>query len=132
MLLPFLGLSFNFFLPLPSFSLQPSPFFSPFLFLSFFLSLPLLLPLFLPSGRSGNVWISPKGSMMFSTALKVTPTSHLYRRMPLLQHIVALSVVSAIRTIPGYEVYRLYVLIVQVYVCMVHVRVTSHIFYHVF
>jgi len=44
---------------------------------------------------------------MFSTALKVTPTSHLYRRMPLLQHIVALSVVSAIRTIPEYEVYRL-------------------------
>lgn len=82
--------------------------------LSFFLSLPLLLSLFLPSGRSGNVWISPKGSMMFSTALKVTPTSHLYRRMPLLQHIVALSVVSAIRTIPGYEVYRLYVVIVQV------------------
>ena len=41
---------------------------------------------------------------MFSTALKFTPSSHLYRRMPLLQHIVALSVVSAIRTIPGYEV----------------------------
>ena len=68
---------------------------------------------------------------MFSTALKVTPTSHLYRRMPLLQHIVALSVVSAIRTIPGYEVYRLYVLIVQV-LCVYGTRVTSHIFYHLF
>ena len=41
---------------------------------------------------------------MFSTALKIHPSSRLYQKMPLLQHIVALSVVSAIRTISGYEV----------------------------
>ena len=43
--------------------------------------------------------------MMFSTVLDVQPWTHLFKKIPLLQHIVALSVVSAIRTIPGYEVY---------------------------
>ena len=43
--------------------------------------------------------------MMFSTPLTVQPWSTLHRRIPLLQHIVALSVASAVRTIPGYEVY---------------------------
>ena len=42
--------------------------------------------------------------MMFSATLTVQPSSRLHGRLPLLQHIVALSVVSAIRTIPGYEV----------------------------
>jgi biotin--protein ligase len=54
-------------------------------------------------GRQGNVWLSPKGCMMFSATLTVQPSSRLHGRLPLLQHIVALSVVSAIRTIPGYE-----------------------------
>ena len=55
-------------------------------------------------GRSGNVWISPKGSMMFSMALKVLPTSKLAQRMTLLQHLVAMAVVHGIKTIPGYGV----------------------------
>ena len=42
--------------------------------------------------------------MMFSTIMTVKPQSRLHGKLPLLQHIVALSVVSAIRTIPGYEV----------------------------
>ena len=46
--------------------------------------------------------------MMFSTALTVQPQSRLHSRLSLLQHIVALSVVSAIRNIPGYEVCVLY------------------------
>ena len=48
--------------------------------------------------------------MMFSTPLTVQPWSTLHRRIPLLQHIVALTVASAVRTIPGYEVYILVVL----------------------
>ena len=58
----------------------------------------------LPAGWRGNVWLSPKGSMMFSTVLTVQLWSRLFKKMSLLQHIVALSVVSAVRTIPGYEV----------------------------
>ena len=56
------------------------------------------------TGRSGNVWISPKGSMMFSMAVQFLPTTKLAQRMPLLQHLVAMAVVHGIKTIPGYEV----------------------------
>ena len=58
----------------------------------------------LTTGRRGNIWLSPKGSMMFSTVLTVQPWSRLFKKMSLLQHIVALSMVSAVQTIPVYEV----------------------------
>ncbi|CAI8054505.1 Biotin--protein ligase [Geodia barretti] len=41
--------------------------------------------------------------MMFSCPLALRPRSHLLAHLSLLQHIVALSVVTAIRTAPGYE-----------------------------
>lgn len=55
-------------------------------------------------GRSGNVWISPKGSAMFSMALQFLPTTKLAEKMPLLQHLIAMAVVHGVKTIPGYEV----------------------------
>ena len=56
------------------------------------------------AGRHDNAWLSPKGCMMFSVPLAVQPQSRLHGHLSLLQYIVALSVVSAIRTVPGYEV----------------------------
>jgi biotin--protein ligase len=55
-------------------------------------------------GRGGNVWLSPKGCMMFSCPLKFPVLSNISKKASIIQHIVALSVVTAIRTIPGYEV----------------------------
>lgn len=55
-------------------------------------------------GRGSNIWISPKGCMMFSCPLKYPLQSRLSKGASLIQHIVALSVVSAIRSTPGYEV----------------------------
>ena len=58
----------------------------------------------LVTGRGGNQWISPKGCMMFSFSLGVPSSSRLNQHSSILSHIVAISVVSAIRTQPGYEV----------------------------
>lgn len=56
------------------------------------------------TGRGGNVWLSPKGSMMFSTVLKFPSTSRLAQRLTLLQHLVAMAVVDAIRSFPNCQV----------------------------
>ena len=56
------------------------------------------------AGRSGNLWISPKGAMMFSMALSFPLSAKLSQRMSLLQHLVAMAMVHGVRTIPGYEV----------------------------
>ena len=60
--------------------------------------------MYIQIGRGGNVWISPKGCMMFSCPLQFPVTSQLSKKASIVQHIVALSVVAAIRTKPGYEV----------------------------
>lgn len=57
-----------------------------------------------PTGRGGNAWISPDGCAMFSLQLHVSLNSPLGQRLSLLQHIIALSVVSAICSEPGYDV----------------------------
>ncbi|KAG8233197.1 hypothetical protein J437_LFUL008960 [Ladona fulva] len=54
-------------------------------------------------GRGSNVWLSPEGCAMFSLQLVFADTSYLGRHAPLLQHIVALAVVSAIHAIQGCE-----------------------------
>lgn len=54
-------------------------------------------------GRGGNVWLSPKGCAMFSIQLHVPMDSVIARALPLVQHLVAVSVVSAVRSLPGYE-----------------------------
>ena len=58
---------------------------------------------FVLKGRSGNAWISPLGSMMFTLPLPLSPVSRLAHHLPLLQHMVGVAVVHSIRTLPGYE-----------------------------
>lgn len=54
-------------------------------------------------GRSNNMWLSPEGCAMFSIQLHIPLTSYLGQHTPLLQHIVALAVVSAVCNLPGYQ-----------------------------
>lgn len=55
-------------------------------------------------GRGNNIWLSPEGCAMFSIQLHIPLTSYLGQHIPLLQHIVALAVVSAVCNLPGYQV----------------------------
>lgn len=57
-----------------------------------------------PAGRGRNAWLSPLGCAMFTVGLQVELSSKLGRRIPFLQHLAALAVVEAVRTLPGYEV----------------------------
>ncbi|XP_035391464.1 biotin--protein ligase isoform X2 [Electrophorus electricus] len=54
-------------------------------------------------GRAGNAWLGPLGSAMFTLHLRVEVSSTLGRRVPFLQHLAALAMVEAVRTLPGYE-----------------------------
>lgn len=54
-------------------------------------------------GRGGNVWLSPKGCMMFSVPLHFPIDSRLGRTASIVQHIATLSVVTAVRRQSGYE-----------------------------
>lgn len=57
------------------------------------------------AGRGRNAWLSPVGCAMFTVGLQVELSSRLGRRIPFLQHLAALAVVEAVRTLPGYEVF---------------------------
>uniref|UniRef100_A0A672Z4U8 BPL/LPL catalytic domain-containing protein n=1 Tax=Sphaeramia orbicularis TaxID=375764 RepID=A0A672Z4U8_9TELE len=54
-------------------------------------------------GRSRNEWLSPLGCAMFTVSVQVELGSRLGQRIPFLQHLAALAVVEAVRTLPGYE-----------------------------
>ncbi|XP_048872145.1 biotin--protein ligase [Brienomyrus brachyistius] len=54
-------------------------------------------------GRAGNAWLSPLGCAMFTVHMRVPVGSRLGQRIPFLQHLAALAVVEAVRTLPGYE-----------------------------
>ncbi|XP_039633793.1 biotin--protein ligase isoform X2 [Perca fluviatilis] len=54
-------------------------------------------------GRGGNAWLSPLGCAMFTLSVQVELSSRLGQRIPFLQHLAALAVVEAVRTLPGYE-----------------------------
>ncbi|XP_041089099.1 biotin--protein ligase [Polyodon spathula] len=54
-------------------------------------------------GRGGNAWLSPLGCAMFTLHVRVPVQSPLGQRIPFLQHLVALAVVEAVRTLPGYQ-----------------------------
>ncbi|KAJ0062184.1 hypothetical protein NL108_017421, partial [Boleophthalmus pectinirostris] len=54
-------------------------------------------------GRSRNGWLSPVGCAMFTVCLQVELSSRLGQKIPFLQHLAALAVVQAVRTLPGYE-----------------------------
>ncbi|XP_019125008.2 biotin--protein ligase isoform X1 [Larimichthys crocea] len=54
-------------------------------------------------GRGRNAWLSPVGCAMFTLGVQVELGSRLGQRIPFLQHLAALAVVEAVRTLPGYE-----------------------------
>ncbi|KAG7187870.1 hypothetical protein KM043_013851 [Ampulex compressa] len=54
-------------------------------------------------GRGKNVWLSPIGAAMFTLQLHIPSNSHLARHVTVLQHLAAAAIVSAIRSLPGYE-----------------------------
>ncbi|KAF3706825.1 Biotin--protein ligase [Channa argus] len=54
-------------------------------------------------GRGRNTWLSPLGCATFTLTVQVELRSRLGRRIPFLQHLAALAVVEAVRTLPGYE-----------------------------
>ncbi|KAJ8267132.1 hypothetical protein GJAV_G00138850 [Gymnothorax javanicus] len=54
-------------------------------------------------GRGGNAWLSPLGCAMFTVHVQVPVSSRLGQRIPFLQHLAALAVVEAVRTLPGYK-----------------------------
>ncbi|KAA8586366.1 hypothetical protein FQN60_000202 [Etheostoma spectabile] len=53
--------------------------------------------------RGKNAWLSPLGCAMFTLAVQVELSSRLGQRIPFLQHLAALAVVEAVRTLPGYQ-----------------------------
>ncbi|XP_069021114.1 biotin--protein ligase [Embiotoca jacksoni] len=54
-------------------------------------------------GRGRNAWLSPPGCAMFTVRVQVELSSRLGQRIPFLQHLAALAVVEAVRTLPGYQ-----------------------------
>lgn len=54
-------------------------------------------------GRGGNVWLSPPGCAMYSMQIHVAASTALFSRLALVQHIISIAAVSAVRSIPGYE-----------------------------
>ncbi|XP_061595555.1 biotin--protein ligase isoform X2 [Cololabis saira] len=54
-------------------------------------------------GRGRNAWLSPPGCAMFTVSVQVELSSRLGQRIPFLQHLAALAIVDAVRTLPGYE-----------------------------
>lgn len=54
-------------------------------------------------GRGGNVWLSPLGCAMFSIQLHFHLSSPLGQHLSFLQHLVAMAVVQAVVTLPGYN-----------------------------
>ena len=64
-------------------------------------------------GRGKNSWLSPEGCAMLTLQLHIPLKSVLGERISLLQHLTAVAVVSAVKSIPGYEVICMYVLFVS-------------------
>jgi len=54
-------------------------------------------------GRGGNKWLSPEGCLMFSLQIILKTTSFLGSRSSLMQHLVALAQVHAIRSMKEYQ-----------------------------
>ncbi|KAL6440601.1 hypothetical protein ACFW04_003233 [Cataglyphis niger] len=54
-------------------------------------------------GRHGNIWLSPVGCAMFTLQVHIPINSILGGQIAILQHIVAVAIVSAVRSIPEYE-----------------------------
>lgn len=55
-------------------------------------------------GRSKNQWLSPDGCALFSFQLIIPLSSPLGRKLPLLQHLVSLAIVTSIANDNEYKV----------------------------
>ncbi|XP_051903182.1 biotin--protein ligase isoform X2 [Hippocampus zosterae] len=54
-------------------------------------------------GRGRNAWLSPLGCAMFTLCVQIKLSSRLGQRISFLQHLAALAVIEAVRTLPGYQ-----------------------------
>ncbi|XP_053994317.1 biotin--protein ligase isoform X3 [Hylaeus volcanicus] len=54
-------------------------------------------------GRSKNLWLSPKGCAMYTLQIHIPTNTILGKSISLLQHLVSVATVSAIKSLPGYE-----------------------------
>ncbi|XP_043801888.1 biotin--protein ligase isoform X2 [Apis laboriosa] len=54
-------------------------------------------------GRSKNIWLSPKGSALFTLQLHVPTNTILGKRISILQHLISVAIISAFKSLPGYE-----------------------------
>uniref|UniRef100_A0A3Q1FJU9 Biotin--protein ligase-like n=1 Tax=Acanthochromis polyacanthus TaxID=80966 RepID=A0A3Q1FJU9_9TELE len=54
-------------------------------------------------GRGKNAWLSPLGCAMFTLRVQIELSSRLGQKIPFLQHLAALAIVEAVRTLPGYQ-----------------------------
>ncbi|XP_066590488.1 biotin--protein ligase-like isoform X2 [Prorops nasuta] len=55
-------------------------------------------------GRSKNAWLSPKGCAMFNLQLHIPINSSLGRRISIIQSVMAVAAVTAVKSIPEYQV----------------------------
>lgn len=54
-------------------------------------------------GRLKNVWLSPKGSAMFTLQLHIKIDSIIGQRISILQHLISVAIISAFKNQPGYD-----------------------------
>ncbi|XP_011314628.1 biotin--protein ligase [Fopius arisanus] len=54
-------------------------------------------------GRNKNIWLSPIGCAMFTMQIHVPLNSYIGRHLSIIQHLVAVALVSAVKSIPGYQ-----------------------------
>ncbi|XP_076242598.1 holocarboxylase synthetase-like protein isoform X2 [Calliopsis andreniformis] len=54
-------------------------------------------------GRSKNIWLSPQGCAMFTLQIHVLMNTILGKHISLLQHVISVAIVSALKSLPGYE-----------------------------
>ncbi|XP_076762420.1 holocarboxylase synthetase-like protein [Xylocopa sonorina] len=53
--------------------------------------------------RGKNIWLSPKGCAMFTLQLHISIKTVLGNRISILQHLVSVAIISAFKSLPGYE-----------------------------
>ena len=59
---------------------------------------------FLLVGRTGNVWMSPEGCAVFSLRLEFALDAMLGKHLSLMQHLAALAIVLAVKSLPVSQV----------------------------
>lgn len=63
-----------------------------------------MIVIYLYTGRGKNIWLSPEGCAMFTIQLHIPLNSYIGSHLPILQNLVSVAIVSAITSVPGYEV----------------------------